>query len=332
MKQVDLNVWEVTVGGMLARGRIDKILESEEEQFWPALESFLKSQGSSLAEATIIVHIPYWGRVIPYPHRAKALYFDCMDWTAGFGDLRPIDIIRWEKRLAEIANGVVCSSRPLQTYLSTNYGVEAPIVRNGCDYMLFELARMGDLPIPKDLKKHVGRPLIGYVGAIAEWFDTETIELAALTLPEYDFVLVGDYFYAKKAKALKILPNVSLLGEKPYVEVPSYMQQFDICLIPFRKAPIVKYTNPVKLYEYLACGKPVIVSDVMPDLPEAFPDLGSIYYYNKPEDFIPALRTVVEMKDTGLWQQYTLEGEVFAKESTWDIRAQEFREALCVSP
>ncbi|MGZ7039146.1 MAG: glycosyltransferase, partial [Thermoanaerobaculia bacterium] len=103
------------------------------------------------------------------------------------------------------------------------------------------------------------RPIIGYYGAIAEWFDADLIGDVARARPDYSFVLIGEALN-RRAVALGALPNVALLGEKPYDLMPSYLADFDVCLIPFRITPLTEATDPVKLYEYFSQGKPVVAT------------------------------------------------------------------------
>src|SRR5207244_12105778 len=82
--------------------------------------------------------------------------------------------------------------------------------------------------------------------------------------PDWDFVLVGSTFSAD-IKRLAKLPNVSLPGEKHYAEIPDWVRKFDVIIIPFKRTPLTESTNPVKAYEILAAGKP-IVSVPVPDM------------------------------------------------------------------
>jgi glycosyltransferase involved in cell wall biosynthesis len=76
--------------------------------------------------------------------------------------------------------------------------------------------------------------------------------------------------------------NVRLTGEKPYAELPQWLAGFDVCLIPFRITELTLATNPVKAYEYLSAGKPV-VSVGLPEL-QQFGDL--VYRAQDSDDFI----------------------------------------------
>ena len=110
------------------------------------------------------------------------------------------------------------------------------------------------------------RPVVGYYGAIADWFDAPLVAALARRCPDLDFVLVGST-YAADVKELSRLPNVRLIGERPYSEIPGWLGMFDVAMIPFRRTPLTEATNPVKAYEIFAAGKP-LVSVELPELHE----------------------------------------------------------------
>ena len=108
------------------------------------------------------------------------------------------------------------------------------------------------------------RPVIGYYGAIADWFDMDLVLRCAGRHPEWQFVLVGATEGADVSDARR-MPNVELLGEKPYRELTYYLYALTFCIIPFKIVELTKATNPVKVYEYLCAGKPVVTTD-LPEL------------------------------------------------------------------
>jgi glycosyltransferase involved in cell wall biosynthesis len=111
-----------------------------------------------------------------------------------------------------------------------------------------------------------GRPLgsrrrIGYVGALGPWFEAEAVRAAALVHSQAEFLLAGEVEDAAIA-TLAELPNVRLLGEIPYRDVPRFLASLDAALIPFRPSALTKAVDPVKLYEALATGLPVVAREL----------------------------------------------------------------------
>ena len=108
------------------------------------------------------------------------------------------------------------------------------------------------------------RPVAGYFGAVAEWLDVDLLVEVAQALPNVDFYLIGHRSLKRVADLLRI-PNVILVGEVTYEQLPSYLYAFDVALVPFKLNELTRCTNPVKVYEYLSAGKPV-VSTPLPEV------------------------------------------------------------------
>lgn len=108
----------------------------------------------------------------------------------------------------------------------------------------------------------IPKPIIGYVGIIQNKVDMELIKHLAEKNEDKSIVLVGPVWAEQEdAKAeLSKFSNVHFLGYKKYSEAPMYIQQFDVGIIPHKTAGFSATTNPMKMYEYLACGKPVVAT------------------------------------------------------------------------
>jgi len=130
-------------------------------------------------------------------------------------------------------------------------------VPNGVDFKHYQR----EYPL---LNKDIGtiqKPIIGYVGNMQDRFDTDLIVYLAKNNPDKSFVLVGKVWREKRKEMeekLKVLPNVYLLGRKSYAEIPMYIQQFDVAIVAHKINNFIKSTDPMKIYEYLACGKPIV--------------------------------------------------------------------------
>ena len=133
------------------------------------------------------------------------------------------------------------------------------LVSNGVDPELFSAVRPRPTDLPAPDPAH---PLIGYHGAIAEWFDFELLTGVAKTRPDWRFVLVGPVAPAVAARAgtLEALPNVLVLGERPSDTMPGYVQAFDVGAIWFQVNTMTEGVTPLKMYEYLAAGKPCVAT------------------------------------------------------------------------
>jgi glycosyltransferase involved in cell wall biosynthesis len=108
------------------------------------------------------------------------------------------------------------------------------------------------------------KPIVGYVGNVASYkIDVELLVAAGRTRPEWSFALVGPIGSGDpgtRLRELRSLSNVHLLGPRPYKDIPDYIHGFDVCLIPFRRSRVTDSSLPLKTFEYLAAGKPVVAT------------------------------------------------------------------------
>jgi hypothetical protein len=107
------------------------------------------------------------------------------------------------------------------------------------------------------------KPIIGYYGALATWFDYDMIKYLASQKTEYNIVLLGIKYDESFDKAgLSEYKNIYFLGSKPYDDLPHYARNFDVCTIPFLINDITQATSPLKLFEYMALGKPIVTTEM----------------------------------------------------------------------
>ncbi|WP_059173409.1 glycosyltransferase [Bacillus sp. FJAT-27445] len=133
-------------------------------------------------------------------------------------------------------------------------------------------------------------PIIGYVGLLQERLDLTILEKIINDFPNCNFVFVGPILSPKYFKGLKRFTNVYFLGPKRHEEIKSYLQFFDISIIPHKVNKFTKSMNPLKLYEYLASGNQVITTPVPPS--EEFKDV--IYIAKNPAEFSRTIKNCLE--------------------------------------
>lgn len=141
--------------------------------------------------------------------------------------------------------------------LSERHRTERPDlihVPNGVD-----VAKFGaETPTPRDVP--VGGPIVGYHGMISHWFDFDLLTAVAEERPEWRFVLVGptDPRVEGTARELGRLANVVRLGERPSATMPAYVHSFDVGTVWFQLNEMTAGVTPLKMFEYLAAGVPVV--------------------------------------------------------------------------
>lgn len=133
------------------------------------------------------------------------------------------------------------------------------LIPNGCNISRFK--QRDDHPAtprPVEYRNHYG-PIITYVGAWADWVDQVLVTKIATTFPEALVSVIGVEFGATVDRSI---PNLKYLGYKFHEFLPLYLYHSDVCLIPFKLNRITLATNPIKMYEFLAAGKPVVSTDL----------------------------------------------------------------------
>jgi glycosyltransferase involved in cell wall biosynthesis len=194
-------------------------------------------------------------------------------------------------------------------------GHKAVLVRNAANHCDFQAAA-----VSRDHRNGSGKvKTIGYVGALNFWFDTESVRLAALAHPEWRFLLIGPVG-SRKLDVLRSIPNIFFRGEVPYADLSSHLSQVDVAIIPFLDSPLTMATNPIKLYEYFACGLPV-VSTRLPEV-EQFPDL--VYFADSPEQFSGQIEVALREKDPALRARRIC----IAKRESWLARCMQLSEEI----
>src|SRR5207244_13576978 len=121
---------------------------------------------------------------------------------------------------------------------------------------------------------------------------TSAVGAIARARPESSVVLIGSTVGADLSP-LEGVANVHLLGEQPYAALPGYLHAFDVCLIPFKQTPLTNATNPVKLFEYLTAGKPIVATD----LAEIRQYSRYVRLVSSAEDWLPAVERALSDSD-----------------------------------
>jgi len=247
----------------------------------------------------------------------KILY-DCDDEASGFSGVRDIaGILQKEKDLATNSSIVIATSKALYQKIS-KLNSNCFYIPNGADVTHFLKATKPGEKIPG--MEHLRHPVIGYIGAIFDWFDAELVCRLAELHPEYSILLVGPLDYGRELdcglEKFKQHPNITLLGSRKYEVLPEYLSYMDVCLIPFKINKLTRASNPIKMYEYLAAGKPVVSTA----LPEICNNASEVVYIGKDrEDFIKKVeRAVNETKDKAMISRRI----DYARDNSWEKRVK----------
>lgn len=262
----------------------------------------------NLGETHSIVNLPFWTDLVEKMQNNFVTY-DCMDHHAGFENNEE-GMLEKEKQLLKSSDLVITSAARLSEIISKDR--ENTIIRNAADVEYFSKVNNADV-------YQKTKPIVGYYGAIAEWFDLDLLIKTAQRLPDYEFLMIGAVTCdISKAKSIS---NIKFIGEVKYTELTAYLKYFDVCLIPFKLIELTLCTNPVKVYEYLAAGKPVITT-AMPELIEI---QDYVHVAHNSDDFVGLIEKGMNEKDD---EELASMRRSWAKTQDWKSRARDLETYL----
>jgi len=246
----------------------------------------------------------------------RILYDYVDDINAFFGDHQKH--VKGHQYLLQKANYILATARKLvdEVYLLRPDVIFSP---NGVEYEQFaRAARKEFSSAPSDMQAILSKsnPVIGYYGALARWFDYDLLKRVATLRPDYQFVLIGpDYDGTVKLSGILNIKNIYWLGVKPYEELPQYLQYFDVATIPFIVNDITHATSPLKLFEYMAGEKPIVITPMKESM-----QYSGVLIGENSEQFAQKLDLALKMRENGTYLNLLRQT---ALENTWVRRAEE---------
>lgn len=200
--------------------------------------------------------------------------------------------------------------------------VHCACIRNGVDVMHYREAPRLDV-IPQEAFRAFRaqhRRIVGYFGAIAPWLWFDILDKISAQMADVGFVFIGPD-YSGCVPRLPQRSNVLYLGAIPYTDLPAYGCLFDACFIPFSLGDVARSTSPLKLYEYFALEKPVVVTADMREC-VAYPE---VFSGGNAEELVAALeRALARKNDTS----FRAKLGALADANSWDVRATAYVAAL----
>lgn len=253
----------------------------------------------------------------------KAAVYDCVDdhiEVAGRNPRVRALLTEGDTRAARSSNVVITTTRTLyERHRVTN--PRTHLVPNVGDYKHF--APAASRTIAAEEVAALTRPVLGFTGNVAAWkVDFELLTEVASRRPQWSLVLVGPARAdaLEQLSRLASLPNVHYLGSKPYDRVPEYVAGFDVGLCPYLWNAAMRSGFPLKLYEYLAAGKPVVASG-NPDVAGMEPDVRLV---RGADDFVLAVEDVLALgSDDDRARRMTL-----AAANTWESRTRQMLDLI----
>jgi len=279
------------------------------KDFWERHKMF--SEGMViLLEAPHPEFIPIVNQMKSLNPQTKVIY-DCIDnWDSSLGWI-------WYKKEVEdevisLVDFITVSAETLRERMQNLTSKPIYLIPNAVNTRVFK--KDNCYLTPKDLP--TDKPIAIYVGAMwGEWFDWDLLYEIAKEF-NINLVLIGNC-PQERLSELKKYENIYYLGLKPQFELPAYLSQAKIALIPFKYDKITKYTNPLKVYEYLAMGLPVVATymDELVGLPYVF--LSKTY-----EEFMDNFKKALDLKVNYVYLRD------FVENNSWSVRVKKLLEII----
>ncbi|HEX5435623.1 MAG TPA: glycosyltransferase [Gemmatimonadaceae bacterium] len=259
MKTLDGQLWAYVPGALVSPHNRPVLRGEWVHRRWsrwtmPDVVGVVRRQGFGRVDLLYIdsVNQAFWLDAID----ARRSILRIADNQTGFAKFTPA-MRQLEREVAARVDLVAYTAYRLRSYAET-LGPRALLhLSNGVDFHHFAEGSRISPPEYAGLP----RPIAVYVGAMEEWFDFALVAHAAQRLPDVSFVLIGPDHLARRR--LAAAPNIHLLGRRPFAKLPRYLHNADVGLIPFDvhgHSELVHSVNPLKLYEYMACGLPVVAT------------------------------------------------------------------------
>jgi len=238
------------------------------------------------------------------------IVYDCFDEHLGWkGYYLKSTVKKIERDLLKLADiSIFSSSKLLEN--KGKYVKRSFLILNGADYDYFYIPPVRSINLNK---------IVLYSGVISHWFDIELMEYSIVNLKNFTFWFVGP----DRANYLRYLckfKNVKYFGLVQYDNLSEYYHESSVCIIPFKVDKLIESTNPIKLYEYLSAGKPVVTTK----FPEAKKYKSVIYIADDKVNFSNLIIKAYQENEFGK----IVKRQKIASINSWDHRVHDIKKAL----
>ncbi|HEX8142185.1 MAG TPA: glycosyltransferase [Pyrinomonadaceae bacterium] len=223
----------------------------------------------------------------------------------------PVLIRRLHERALDRADLIFYSGRKLLAE-ATRGRERSFLLEQAVDFDHWSRVASGALKVAPEVER-IARPRLGYFGAIEPWlFDQELIKRASVERPQWQWVFIGN---RSRGMEIENLPNVHFLPPVAYEELPRYAAGFDVCVLPWEtEQSFTSYGSAIKVREYLATGKPVVIAP----LPEYEPMKDVLRIARSRDDFLRLVEEALEERG----EERSSARRASVAQGTWDARAE----------
>lgn len=250
--------------------------------------------------------------------KPKMIVYDCMDELSCFKGAHP-NMLGNENILLSRADVVFTGGHYLYEFKKNRHPNIHPFP-SSIDQKHFESGRGTKDPADQ---MNIPHPRAGFFGVLDERFDIDLIDKLALLRPDIHFVMIGPVVKIDPAQ-LPRHDNIHYLGQKSYNELPSYLEHWDIAILPFAKNESTRFISPTKTPEYLAAGKQVVSTSIH-DVVVPYGEMGLVEIADNAGDYSEAINRLMQRNDLTRWQQKVRE---YLKGNSWDLTWSNMHEVI----
>lgn len=286
-----------------------------------SIQKALRKLGMS--QPIVWFSLPGMGSWVHEMPKARLLLYHVVDEYTTYGGQTPARrrrIEEQEREMMALVDAVIVVSKKLYEAKRPMH-LNTHLVPNGVDYQAYTAA-LDDPYVPDGLRA-IRPPRLGYSGLIGDKLDLPMLTELAQENPAWSLVFLGEVRVVEQAetwRALLVMPNVHYLGLVEVSQVPHYLKEFQVGLMPYVKNRHAEHISPLKLYDYLAAGLPVASMDV----PAAREFDSYIHLADSPRNFVRAVQAA--LADTTPERRQAR--RKIAAQHTWEARAQQLSDLI----
>lgn len=250
-------------------------------------------------------------------HPDFKVIYDIVDHVPFLSNYKGIGEI-YHKHLIEQSEIIICTAENLYNKVKDERK-DVIYIPNGVvveDFSENKFTKMKD--IENIINK--GKPIVGYYGALAHWFDWELFNKVAESRQEYNFVLIGCDYDGSINKHLIKRNNVFYLGLKSYEDLVSYSKCFDVATVPFKINDITDACSPVKIFEYMAAGIPILSTPLKECKKYKLVNIADDIY-----DYLKNLDYIIDSMEKEVTKDELIECAI---ENSWESRVKQIIEKM----
>jgi glycosyltransferase involved in cell wall biosynthesis len=293
-RQVERNLWVATLPILLPFFQMSHLINTANHMLVRTmLRKWMRTLGFGCP--ILWVYTPFSESVIDGVDNCGVVY-ECVDeFRAAKGFIRASVVGEMEDSLLKKVDLCIVTQESLLPRRA-RLCPQTFCVPNGADTELFRsVAESAEAP--SAALATIPHPRLAFVGHIQYWVDLKLIRYIADRRPDWHLILIGPIHPLADGKELRGSNNIHTLGRQPQSEIPRLLKGVDVCLNAYKRDEVATHASPLKLYEYLAAGKPVVSTD----MPEAHKFADDVRIATSNEDFLracdDAIRTLPESQD-----------------------------------